>query len=883
MKIRSINAMRGPNYWSVRRHKLIVMVLDLKDMEEKPSDKIPGFSERLEKMFPGMYEHRCSIGTPGGFFQRVKEGTWMGHIIEHIALEIQTLAGMDVGFGRTRGYGEVGVYNVVFAYMEESVGRYAAECAVRICEALIGSESYDMDSDIQEMRELRESERLGPSTGSIIEEAESRGIPWIRLNKYSLCQLGYGTRQKRIQATVTSETSSIGVELACDKEDTKHLLEQAEVPVPRGEIIRRESSLEATCKYVGFPLVVKPVDGNHGRGITVNINDFDKALMAFREAKEVSKAVIVEKYVVGEDYRLLVINNRLVAAAKRTPANVIGNGESTIQELIDKVNTDPRRGYGHENVLTQITINSLTKNIIAAKGYTPDSILPEGEMLLLKDTANLSTGGTSEDVTDIVHPSNIFMVERISKVIDLDICGVDIMTTDITKPLEETGGAVLEVNAGPGFRMHLAPTQGLARNVAAPVVDKLFPHGDTGRIPIIAVTGTNGKTTTTRLIAHIAKLCGKRVGYTTSDGVYIQNRLLMTGDCTGPTSAEFVLKDPTVDFAVLESARGGLLRAGLGFKNCNIGIVTNVEADHLGLKGIHTIEQLAKVKGVIPETVLPDGYAILNAEDDLVYEMRRSITCNLALFSMDEENPRIKALQRRGGITAVYENGYVTICRGQWKMRIMQANLIPLTYGGKAEFMIQNILPAVLAAHIQGFNIEDTKVALETFIPSPTQTPGRLNLFEFNNFTVLLDYAHNPAGMRALKKFVDNLNASVKVGIIAGIGDRREEDNNEIGRIAAQMFDEIIIRQDKRLRGRTEEELIKMLHDGIKMENENMKTTIIPSEKEAVTYAIQNAVKGSLIVLSSDVIPDALELVKYFKREEEKENNSSVAEELSQP
>lgn len=883
MKIRSINAMRGPNYWSVRRHKLIVMVLDLKDMEEKPSDKIPGFSERLEKMFPGMYEHRCSIGTPGGFFQRVKEGTWMGHIIEHIALEIQTLAGMDVGFGRTRGYGEVGVYNVVFAYMEESVGRYAAECAVRICEALIGSESYDMDSDIQEMRELRESERLGPSTGSIIEEAESRGIPWIRLNKYSLCQLGYGTRQKRIQATVTSETSSIGVELACDKEDTKHLLEQAEVPVPRGEIIRRESSLEATCKYVGFPLVVKPVDGNHGRGITVNINNFDKALMAFREAKEVSKAVIVEKYVVGEDYRLLVINNRLVAAAKRTPANVIGNGESTIQELIDKVNTDPRRGYGHENVLTQITINSLTKNIIAAKGYTPDSILPEGEMLLLKDTANLSTGGTSEDVTDIVHPSNIFMVERISKVIDLDICGVDIMTTDITKPLEETGGAVLEVNAGPGFRMHLAPTQGLARNVAAPVVDKLFPHGDTGRIPIIAVTGTNGKTTTTRLIAHIAKLCGKRVGYTTSDGVYIQNRLLMTGDCTGPSSAEFVLKDPTVDFAVLESARGGLLRAGLGFKNCNIGIVTNVEADHLGLKGIHTIEQLAKVKGVIPETVLPDGYAILNAEDDLVYEMRRSITCNLALFSMDEENPRIKALQRRGGITAVYENGYVTICRGQWKMRIMQANLIPLTYGGKAEFMIQNILPAVLAAHIQGFNIEDTKVALETFIPSPTQTPGRLNLFEFNNFTVLLDYAHNPAGMRALKKFVDNLNASVKVGIIAGIGDRREEDNNEIGRVAAQMFDEIIIRQDKRLRGRTEEELIKMLHDGIKMENENMKTTIIPSEKEAVTYAIQNAVKGSLIVLSSDVIPDALELVKYFKREEEKENNSSVAEELSQP
>ena len=870
MKILSINAMRGPNYWSVRRHKLIVMVLDLEDMEEKPSDKIPGFAERLETMFPGMYEHRCSVGEPGGFFQRVHEGTWMGHIIEHIALEIQTLAGMDVGFGRTRGYGEPGVYNVVFAYMEESVGRYAADCAVKICEALIDGRDYDMTDDIQKMRELREQERLGPSTGSIIEEAEARGIPWIRLNKYSLCQLGYGARQKRIQATVTSETSSIGVELACDKEDTKYILEQAEVPVPRGEIIRRESSLEATCNYVGFPLVVKPVDGNHGRGITVNIKNFDDALVAFRAAKEVSRAVIVEKYVRGDDYRLLVINNKLVAAAKRTPAHVIGDGKSTIQELVDKENRDPRRGYGHENVLTQITINDLTKTIIKAKGYTPDSVLPEGEMLILKDTANLSTGGTSEDVTDIVHPSNVFMVERISKLIDLDICGVDIMTTDITQPLEETGGAVLEVNAGPGFRMHLAPAKGLARNVAAPVVDKLFPHGDTGRIPIISVTGTNGKTTTTRLIAHIAKLSGKRVGYTTSDGVYIQNRLLMRGDCTGPASAEFVLKDPTVDFAVLETARGGLLRAGLGFKNCNIGIVTNVAADHLGLKGIHTIEQLAKLKGVIPETVLPEGYAILNADDDLVYEMRRSITSKLALFSMDEENPRIKALQRRGGVTAVYENGYVTICRGQWKMRVMRAESIPLTYGGKAEFMIQNVLAAVLAANLYGFSIEDTKVALETFIPSPTQTPGRLNLFEFKHFTVLVDYAHNPAGMQALKQFVDALDATVKVGIIAGIGDRRVEDNNEIGKVAAQMFDEVIIRQDKRLRGKTEEELIKMLHDGIKMENPKMKTTIIPSEKEAVTHAITHAREGALIVLSSDVIPDALELVKQFKEKEER-------------
>ncbi len=873
MKIVSINAMRGPNYWSIRRHKLIVMVLDLQEMEELPSNKIPGFAERLKEKFPSMYSHRCSEGCEGGFFMRVDDGTWMGHIIEHIALEIQTLAGMDTGFGRTRGYGDKGVYNVVFSYIEESVGRHAAKAAVDVCQALIDGKDYDLEDDIQRMRELRESERLGPSTGSIVEEAVSRGIPWIRLNKYSLCQLGYGANQKRIQATVTSETSSIGVELACDKEDTKYLLEQAEVEVPRGDIIRRERSLEDACRYVGYPLVIKPVDGNHGRGITVDIQNYDDALVAFNHAKESSRsgAIIVEKFITGEDYRLLVINNKLVAAAIRTPAHVVGDGKSTIQELIDEVNKDPRRGYGHENVLTKITTNDLTKNIIKDAGYTVDSVITDGEKLILKDTANLSTGGTAEDVTDILHPANVAMAERISKVIDLDICGIDIMTTDITKPLSETGGAVLEVNAGPGFRMHLAPTTGLPRNVAAPVIDKLFPQkGDTGRIPIIAISGTNGKTTTTRLIAHIAKMNGYRVGYTTSDGVYIQNRLLMKGDCTGPASTEFVLRDPTVNFAVLECARGGLLRAGLGFKKCDVGIVTNVAADHLGLSGINTVEQLAKVKGVIPETVLPDGYAILNADDDLVYDMRRTVECNVALFSMDENNPRIKALQRLNGITAIYENGFVTICRGEWKMRIMKAEDIPLTYGGKAKFMIQNVLPAILAAHVQGISIEDIKAALETFIPSATTTPGRLNMFEFNNFTILLDYAHNPAGMRGLQKFVDELECTVKVGIIAGIGDRRVEDNNEMGSIAAEMFDEIIIRQDKRLRGKTEEELIKMLDDGIKMKDPNKKTTIIPSEKEAITYAVKNAVKGSLIILCSDVIPDALDLVKEFKEKEAK-------------
>ena len=861
--------MRGPNYWSVRREKLIVMVLDLEAMEDFPTNKIPGFSERLKAMFPSMYYHRCSEGCEGGFFMRVDEGTWMGHVVEHIALEIQTMAGMDTGFGRTRGYGEKGVYHVVFSYLEENVGRYAAKAAVDICEALIIGKDYDMDPDLQKMRELREAERLGPSTGSIVEEAVSRGIPWIRLNKYSLCQLGYGANQKRIQATVTSETSSIGVELACDKEDTKHLLEQAEVEVPRGDIITKESSLQGSCDYIGFPLVIKPIDGNHGRGISVDINNYEDALVAFHAAQQVSRRVIVEKYIFGKDYRLLVINNKLVAAALRSPAHVIGDGKSSIEGLIATVNKDPRRGYGHEKELTMITVNDLTKTIIADEGYTLDSILPEGEKLILKDTANLSTGGTAEDVTDIVHPANVSMVERISKIIDLDICGIDIMTTDISQPLSETGGAVLEVNAGPGFRMHLAPTTGLPRNVAAPVVDKLFPkQGDTGTIPIVAITGTNGKTTTTRLMSHIAKMSGYRVGYTTSDGVYIQNRLLMKGDCTGPLSAEFVLRDPTVNFAVLECARGGMLRAGLAFSNCDIAIVTNVSEDHLGLKGINTIEQLARVKSIVPETVLPDGYAILNADDDLVYDMRKNVDCNVALFSMDEENPRIKAMQRKGGITAIYENGFITLCRGTWKMRIMKAEHIPLTYGGKAKFMIQNILPVVIASNVRGISIEDMRAALETFIPSPSQTPGRLNLFKFEKFNILLDYAHNPAGMRALQIFVEEMDATVKVGIIAGIGDRREEDNNEIGHIAAEMFDEIIIRQDKHLRGKTEAELIKMVKDGIIANHPNKKITVIPSETDAIYHAVNTAPDGSLIVLCSDVVPDALELVKKIKEQE---------------
>ena len=870
MKIREIRAMRGPNYWSIRRHFLIVMKLDLEEMEERPSNLIDGFSERLEKMFPSMYEHECSEGCPGGFFNRVKEGTWMGHVVEHIALEIQTLAAMDVGFGRTRSTSEHGVYNVVFAYMEEKVGIYAAKAAVRIVEALVDDEIYDLEDDIQTMREIREDERLGPSTGSIVQEAAARGIPWIRLNRHSLVMLGYGKNQKRIQATVTSNTGSIAVEIACDKEETKNLLEAANISVPKGRIIYDEEDLDRAIDSIGYPMVIKPVNGNHGRGATINIRSREEAIDALAAAKKISRAVICEKFITGFDHRVLVIDYKFVAAAKRTPALVVGDGKSRIMALIDAVNKDPRRGYGHEKVLTSIKVDDNTKQILKERDLTLDSILPKDEILFLKSTANISTGGTATDVTDQVHPHNVFMAERIARIIGLDVCGIDIMTDDISLPISETGGAILEVNAAPGFRMHLAPTEGLPRNVAEPVIDMLFPPGAEIRIPIVAITGTNGKTTTTRLMAHIAKTAGYKVGFTTTDGIYIQNIMMQRGDCTGPLSAEFVLKVPTVDFAVLETARGGILRAGLGFHKCDIGIVTNVAADHLGLKDINTLEDMARVKSIVPEAVMPSGYAILNADDELVSNMAKGLDCNVAYFSMDENNALVAKHCSKGGLAAIAENGYITICKGTWKIRVEKIINIPLTFRGKAAFMIQNILPAVLASFIRNFDIGDIRLALDTFIPSPVQTPGRMNLFEFKKYSVMVDYAHNPAGFLAISKFLEKIDATPKIGIIAGVGDRRDADIFALGALAAKMFDEIVIRQDRNLRGRSENEIINLMVEGMHSVDPKKKHVVIPSEPEAIDYAFKNAKKGSFIVICSDVVPDALEQVMKYKDVEDK-------------
>ena len=864
MKILKIQALQGPNIWSIARKKLIQMRLDLEELEELPTNKIPGFRERIELLIPSLITHRCSEGCHGGFFQRIDQGTWMGHVIEHIALEIQSLAGMDVGFGRTRETKTKGVYNVVFNYLEEKVGVFAAESAVKIAQAIINGDDYDLLADLQTMREIREKVRLGPSTGSIVDEAKSRDIPWIRLGTNSLIQLGYGINQMRFQATITCKTSNIAVDIACNKEQTKKMLDAASIPVAKGSICVDEEDLAETIKSIGYPIVLKPLDGNHGKGASINVINWKDAVLGLEYAQKYSRRVIVERFITGYDFRVLVIDNKIVAAAQRVPAHVVGDGINSIEELIKIVNSDPRRGYGHENVLTEIDIDRDSLELLEKRNFTVNSIPEKDDIVYLKSTANLSTGGTSIDVTDMMHPENVFMAERISRIIGLDVCGVDIMADNLTQSLKENGGVILEVNAAPGFRMHLAPSEGLPRNVAAPVIDMLYPLGKPSRIPIIAITGTNGKTTTTRLIAHIVKNNGFRVGFTTSDGIYIQNHLMEKGDTTGPISAEYILKDPNVEFAVLETARGGILRSGLGFSRCDIGIITNIQEDHLGISDIHDLKDLSRVKSVVVESIKKDGWAVLNGEDEYCLKIADKLDCNVALFSLNENNNAIIEHCKNGGIAAIYENGFVTIKKGDWKIRVEKATLIPLTMNGKAKFMIANVLAATLASYLYGFKIEDIKLSLTTFLPGAAQTPGRMNVFKFSKFKVMIDFAHNPTGYRGIEDYLQSVEAKRKIGIISGIGDRRDDDIKECARIAARMFDHIIIRQEKYLRGRTEKQIIDLIIDGIKESDATTSYEVVTLEIDAIRHAFSLAVEGTYIVALSDVVANAIEIVQEY-------------------
>ena len=877
MRILKIQTLRGPNYWSIRYHKLIVMRFDLEELALKPSNQISGFYEGLIKVLPSLEEHFCSPGHRGGFLIRVREGTMMGHIVEHVALELQELAGMPVGFGRTRETATPGVYQVVFEYSDEQAGRYAGRAAVRLCQSIVDSGDYpqqELEQDLRDLQDLYRDASLGPSTEAIVKEAEAKSIPWMPLSTRFLIQLGYGVYQKRMQATMTGHTSVLGVELACDKEGTKRILGDAGVPVPRGTVINYFAQLEEAIQEVGgYPIVIKPLDGNHGRGITIDIRSQEEAEAAYDAAREVSSSVIVERFYSGRDHRVLVVDGKVVAVAERVPAHVVGDGNFTIEQLIEITNQDPNRGEGHDNVLTRIELDRTSYQLLERQGYTLETVLPKGTICYLRATANLSTGGIAVDRTDDIHPENLWLAQRVAKIIGLDIAGIDIVTQDISRPLREVDGVIVEVNAAPGFRMHVSPSKGIPRNVAGAVLDMLFPAEKPSRIPILAITGTNGKTTTTRLLAHIFKQTGRTIGYTTTDGTYIGDYLVEPGDNTGPQSAQLILQDPTVEVAVLEAARGGILRSGLGFDASDVGVVLNVAADHLGIGDINTVDQLAHLKSVVAETVLPKGYVVLNADDHRVAAMATRVKSQVAYFTMNLENELVRSHTQQGGLAAVYENGYLSILKGDWTLRIEQAVNVPLTMEGRAPFMIANALAASLAAFAQGVSIEQIRIGLNTFRASVSQTPGRMNLFNLGKYHVLVDYAHNPHSYQALGSFVRNWPGE-HIGVVGGPGDRRDEDFITLGKLAAEIFDRIIIKEDDDTRGRLRGEAAQLITKGIMQAKPDCRYESILDETQAINTALDSAPSGSLVVFLPESVSRAIGLI---------EARHPITEEVHQP
>jgi cyanophycin synthetase len=868
MKILQTKTLRGPNYWSIHRSKLIVLRLDLEELAERPSDTIPGFYEGLVSVLPSLMEHYCSPGCRGGFLSRAQEGTMMGHILEHIALELQTLAGMSVGFGRTRETATPGVYQVVFEYKNEEAGRYAARAALRLCQSIIETGTYpkaELDKDIEDLLEIQTEASLGPSTSALVREAEARGIPWVHLETRDLLQFGYGKYQQRVQASLTSRSNVLAVELACDKESTNQLLSSMGVPVPRGVVVYSLSELEGAIEQLGgFPVVMKPLDGNHGRGITLDIQSWQQAAVAYDRARDISKGVIVEHYYRGRDHRILVVNHKVVAVAERVPAHVVGNGQDTIGALVHQENRDPRRGEGHDNLLTQIKLDRTAEEMLTRQGYTLETVLPSGEICYLRATANLSTGGIAIDRTHEIHPENVWMAERVARIIGLDIAGIDVVTSDISKPLREEDGVIVEVNAAPGLRMHFAPNHGMERNVAAPILSMLFPPGTPSRIPIVAVTGTNGKTTTTRLTAHILRQAHDTVGYTTTDGIYIGDYLIEKGDNTGPQSAQTILQDPTVDIAVLETARGGILRSGLAFPECDVAVILNVDADHLGLGDINTIDEMAKLKAVVAETVHPNGYVVLNADDQRVAAMTERIAAKTAYFSLNPDNLQVRSHVAQGGIAAIYDQGHLWILQHNQRHRIEAAEQVPVTMGGKAPFMIANALAASLAAFVQGVTIEQIRTALHSFRASAAQTPGRMNLFNLGHFHALVDYAHNPAGYQAVGGFVQNW-VGPSIGVVGGPGDRRDEDLRELGTLSASIFDEIIVKEDDDTRGRPRGEaatlIVQGIHQGIELGQDLTPHSVRLSETEAIEWALDHAPENGLVVIFPESVSRAIALI----------------------
>jgi cyanophycin synthetase len=880
MRIESTNVYVGPNLYA--RFPVIRHVLDLGELEAWPTVKLgEDFIGALLECLPGLNEHGCSYKEPGGFVRRMREdkGTWLGHVMEHVAIELQVVAGSDVTFGRTRSIeGRPGFYNMVFQYKDADVGRQASRIALNLIGFLLpaelrfkGAPGDDWEFAEERDRFIRYAQRreFGPSTASLVKAAEERSIPWLRLNQYSLVQFGHGRFQQRIQATTTGRTSNIAVELASDKEETNGILRDLGLPVPQQILVRSEPDAVRAAERIGYPVVLKPLAGNHGRGVAINLRTADEVEVGFQKASEHGRTIVVESYIEGFDHRLLVINGELVAAAKRVPGHVVGDGEHSIEQLVNLVNEDPRRGVGHEKVLTRLEFDHQAERLLAKLGYDRNTVPAKDEVVYLRSTANLSTGGTAIDVTDIIHPDNREMAIRAIKAIGLDIGGVDFLTRDISESYRDAGGGICEVNAGPGFRMHVAPSEGTPRDVAGPVIDMLFPPESPSRIPIAAVTGTNGKTTTSRMLAHILKMSGKTVGLTSTDGVYIDGKLSVAGDMTGPVSAHMILRDPSVDAAVMETARGGMLRSGLGFQECNVTACLNVSADHLGLRGIDTLEQLAEVKR-IPVEIAQDA-AILNADDPLCLQMADHTDAEtISYVTMNPAHPLVKRHIQAGGQAFVLEQGMnghmVTIYDNESHTPLVWTHLIPATIEGRALHNVQNAMFAAALAYNMNVGLEGIRHGLRTFDATFFQAPGRMNIYDEHPFRVILDYAHNPAAVKAMCDVVDRFDVEGRrIVVLSAPGDRRDEDIREIAHIAAGHFDHFICRCDDNRRGRGDDEVAVMLKNKLLEEGVAADCIeIVPDEQEANTRALEMAVPGDLLLILGDNTRRTWKQIIYF-------------------
>lgn len=884
MKIMSTNVYVGPNLYAnfpVIRHSIDIGVL-----EDWPSGKLgQAFIEGLTRALPGLEEHGCSYREKGGFVRRLNEGegTWIGHIWEHVTLEIQGLAGIDVGFGRTRSLDSRGQYSMVYEYKQKDVGLEAVALARDLLISLLPKNlqeqldtkvpsDFNFEQEAVDFIRFAQSKEFGPSTGSLVKAAEERNIPWLRLNNRSLVQFGHGKYQKRIQATITSETKHIAVEIACNKEQTNQLLNDLGLPVPQQAMVRRERDALRAVRKLGYPVVVKPLDANHGRGISINLKTDEEVSKAFVEAKQHASSVLIEQFITGFDHRMVVVDGKLVAVAKRVPGHVTGDGKHTIEELVDIVNQDPRRGVGHEKVLTKLQFDDQANRLLDLAGYTRETVLPDGETFYLCSTANLSTGGTAIDLTDVCHPDNRDMAERTVKSVGLDIGGVDFLIDDITQSYKEIGGAIVEVNAAPGFRMHVAPSEGQSRDVAGAVMDMLFPADSMRRIPIASITGTNGKTTSSRMVSHILKTAGRTVGLTTTDGIYVNNKLTVAGDTTGPKSAQMCLRDPSIDTAVFETARGGLLRSGMGYDYCNVGACLNVSADHLGLKGVNTLEELAKIKRVVIEAARDT--AVLNADDPHCLQMAAYTDAeNIFYVTMNPEHTLVKEHIRQNGKAAIIEKGIngdmITIFDNNMHMPVLWTHLIPATLEGKALHNVQNAMFAAAITYSMGLELDEIRNGLRTFNTSFFQAPGRMNLFEEHDFKVLMDYAHNPAAIDMIGKLVQQLEVKGKrTCVIAAPGDRRDEDIYETAKVASQYFDNFICRQDDSTRGRKEGEVTEILMKGLTDNGvDPSRIEVINSEQASVDHALKSAEAGDLVTIFADNIKRTWKQIIYFNKD----------------